>query len=109
MTESTQDLAWMKQIIQEAIGITYTCTLHSDNQSAISIASNPIYHHGTRHIEFCLHFIRNHLQTNLLRLKYLPTADMLADLLTKNLPIAKTLPHLKIILSNPELTSTGEY
>ncbi|MBW0487558.1 hypothetical protein O181_027273 [Austropuccinia psidii MF-1] len=47
MTESTQDLAWMKQVIQEAIGVTCMCTLHSDNQSAISIASNPIYHHGT--------------------------------------------------------------
>ncbi|MBW0465060.1 hypothetical protein O181_004775 [Austropuccinia psidii MF-1] len=107
MTESTQDLAWMKQIVQEAIGITCTCTLHSDNQTAISIASNPIYHHGTQHIEFCLHFIRNHLKNKLVRLKYLPTADMLADLLTKNLSITKTLPHLKKILSNPKLTTIG--
>ncbi|MBW0470525.1 hypothetical protein O181_010240 [Austropuccinia psidii MF-1] len=47
MTEFTQDLAWMKEVIQEAIGVTCMCTLHSDNQSAISIVSNPIYHHGT--------------------------------------------------------------
>ncbi|MBW0497553.1 hypothetical protein O181_037268 [Austropuccinia psidii MF-1] len=46
LTESAQDLAWTKQLIFETTNNEVSCTLHSDNQSAIAIASNPVYHHG---------------------------------------------------------------
>ncbi|MBW0577314.1 hypothetical protein O181_117029 [Austropuccinia psidii MF-1] len=52
LNESVQDLAWTKQLIFEVTNKVISCTLHSDNQSAIAIASNPVYHHGTRHIDF---------------------------------------------------------
>ncbi|MBW0517419.1 hypothetical protein O181_057134 [Austropuccinia psidii MF-1] len=46
-TKSMQDLAWTKQLIFELTNKEMSCTLHSDNKSAIAIASNPVYHHGT--------------------------------------------------------------
>ncbi|MBW0473195.1 hypothetical protein O181_012910 [Austropuccinia psidii MF-1] len=52
LTESAQDLSWVKQLIYESTNKELFCVLHSDNQSAIAIASNPVYHHGTRHIKF---------------------------------------------------------
>ncbi|MBW0531370.1 hypothetical protein O181_071085 [Austropuccinia psidii MF-1] len=61
LTESSQDLAWTKQLIMETTNLKVQCTLYSDNLSAIAIASNPVYHHGTRHINFRLHFIRDAL------------------------------------------------
>ncbi|MBW0519012.1 hypothetical protein O181_058727 [Austropuccinia psidii MF-1] len=57
LTESAQDLLWIRQLIFETTNAETQCLLHSYNQSAIAIASNPIYHHGTRHIDFRLHFI----------------------------------------------------
>ncbi|MBW0505940.1 hypothetical protein O181_045655 [Austropuccinia psidii MF-1] len=51
-TESAQDLSWIKQLIYESTNKEVSCILHSDNQSAISIASDPTYHHRTRHIDF---------------------------------------------------------
>ncbi|MBW0536281.1 hypothetical protein O181_075996 [Austropuccinia psidii MF-1] len=50
--KSIQDLEWTKQLIFEVTNKEVSCNLHSDNQSAIAIASNPVYHHGTRHIDF---------------------------------------------------------
>ncbi|MBW0487249.1 hypothetical protein O181_026964 [Austropuccinia psidii MF-1] len=52
MTESVQDLEWCKNLIFELMGRNSLEVLYCDNQSAISIASNPIYHHGTRHMNF---------------------------------------------------------
>ncbi|MBW0547422.1 hypothetical protein O181_087137 [Austropuccinia psidii MF-1] len=108
LTESVQDLAWTKQLIFEVTNKVRSCTLHSDNQSAIAIASNPVYHHGTRHIDFRLHFIRSSLEQQSLNLKYIPTSKMPADLFTKNISLNKALSHLKLIFSAPELTSMGE-
>ncbi|MBW0497850.1 hypothetical protein O181_037565 [Austropuccinia psidii MF-1] len=52
LTKSAQDLSWIKQLIYESTNKEVSCILHSDNQSAIAITSNPIYHHGTRNIDF---------------------------------------------------------
>ncbi|MBW0462946.1 hypothetical protein O181_002661 [Austropuccinia psidii MF-1] len=108
LTKSAQDLVWTKQLIFEITNNELLCTLHSDNQSAIEIASNPVYHHGTQHINFCLHFIRNLLECQSLNLKSIPTSKLPVDILTKNVPLSKALPHLKLELSAPKLTSMGE-
>ncbi|MBW0529674.1 hypothetical protein O181_069389 [Austropuccinia psidii MF-1] len=108
LTKSAQDLSWIKQLVYESTNKELSCVVHSNNQSSIAIASHPIYHHETRHIDFLLHFIRALLEQQHLQLKYLPTEKMPADLLTRNVPLAKSIPHLKSILSNPELTSMGE-
>ncbi|MBW0493307.1 hypothetical protein O181_033022 [Austropuccinia psidii MF-1] len=52
LTECSQDLQWTRQLIYETTQVKCRSILHSDNQSAIGIASNHIYHHGTRHINF---------------------------------------------------------
>ncbi|MBW0541943.1 hypothetical protein O181_081658 [Austropuccinia psidii MF-1] len=108
LTKSIQDLEWTKQLIFEVTNKEVSCTLHSDNQSTIAIASNPVYHHGTRNIDFQLHFIRSSLEKQSLNLKYISTSKMPADLFTKNVPLNKALPHLKLIFNAPELTSMGE-
>ncbi|MBW0461131.1 hypothetical protein O181_000846 [Austropuccinia psidii MF-1] len=100
LTECSQDLLWLKQLIHKISTIKCSGTLFSDNQSAIAIASNQIYHHGTRHINFRLHFIRDLIEKSKIRLQYLPTTYMVADSLTKNFPIKKVKNHLKTMFGN---------
>ena len=57
-----------------------------DNQGAIALANNPIGHSRTKHIDIRFHFIRESHEKGLINLKYCPTKEMLADLLTKPLP-----------------------
>ncbi|PLW42386.1 hypothetical protein PCASD_06410 [Puccinia coronata f. sp. avenae] len=51
LSDASQDLLWCMNVLEE-LRILPQLTLYTDNQSAIAIASNPIYHHGTRHINF---------------------------------------------------------
>ncbi|MBW0479802.1 hypothetical protein O181_019517 [Austropuccinia psidii MF-1] len=107
LTESVQDLKWCKKLIYEATGMNCLEVLYCDSQSAISIASNPIYHHGTRHMNFRLHLIRQLVEDKTLLLKYIPTEKMLANSFTKNMPLSKNLSHLRKVFSLQELTSMG--
>ena len=92
LSDLSQDLLWCMNVLEE-LQILPQLTLYTDNQSAIAIASNPIYHHGTRHINFRYHFICDHVKSKLITLKYLQTDKMQADLLTKNLTEGKTSVH----------------
>ena len=40
----------------------------------------------TKHIDITHHFIRDHLQSNHIVIKWIPTAEQQADLLTKMMP-----------------------
>ena len=61
----------------------------SDNQGAIALAENPVLHSRTKHIDIRYHFIRDALKNGDTVLKYIPTDEMPADVLTKALTADK--------------------
>lgn len=60
-------------------------TIYNDNQSAIKLSKNQIFHKRTKHIHVKYHFIREKIKDNEIELLYMPTAEMVADILTKSL------------------------
>ena len=66
-----------------------TFDLGIDNKSAIEISRNPVYHGWTKHIDVRYHFIRNCVEEDKVKLKYVRTEDQLADMFTKPLGISK--------------------
>ena len=53
--------------------------------STIALASNPVLHARTKHIELDIHFVRDKVKEKRLELRYVPTSDQIADVLTKAL------------------------
>ena len=57
---ATSELIWIQALLNE-VGVCFTgCpVLWCDNISARSLASNPVYHARTKHIELDIHFVRD--------------------------------------------------
>ena len=59
--------------------------LFCDNESAIKLALNPVFHDKTKHFEIDLHFIREKVEKRIVKLVKIESVHQNADLLTKSL------------------------
>ncbi|GJT61878.1 putative ribonuclease H-like domain-containing protein [Tanacetum coccineum] len=62
-----------------------TTKIHVDNESAICVVKNPIYHSKTKHIVIRHHFIRDSYEKRLIDMVKIHTDNNVANLLTKAL------------------------
>jgi len=60
-----------------------------DNQAAISISKNPVFHGKTKHFKIKLYFLREVQKQGDVQLLYCKTENQLTDFLTKSLPQAR--------------------
>ena len=84
---AAQEAVWMSQLTavlkncpQEA------AVLFEDNQFAISMTNNPQFHGRSKHVSIKYHFIRDQVEKGVVEIKYCPTKEMIADMMTKGLP-----------------------
>ena len=95
LASGAAELSWLRSLLRELqLPLTSTPILWCDNQSAGSLASNPVFHARTKHIEIDVHFIRDKVLQKSLDVRYVPSCDQLADVLTKVLPTAR-FQHLR--------------
>jgi hypothetical protein len=82
--EAGKETVWLGELLKELGGAAVVSTLNMDNQSAIQLAKNPVYHRRSKHIETRYHKIREWVGRKIFTLKYVSTSEMAADFLTKN-------------------------
>ena len=87
MTLPTCELIWLKQLLQEELrfGKDGQMTLVCDYQAALHIASNPIFHERTKHIEVDCYFIQEKIASGCMTTSFVNSSDQLADIFTKSL------------------------
>ncbi|GKC20161.1 uncharacterized mitochondrial protein-like protein [Tanacetum coccineum] len=91
LADVTCELSWIKCLFKD-LGIMVNSPIHvyCDNASAIALASNPVQHARTKHIEIDCHFVRDQIKQGLIMPTYISTQHQPADVLTKGLSKA---PH----------------
>ena len=85
-------LCWVRSLLKDlGIYLPDPRILWCDNVSALAIASNPVFHTRTKHIEVDFHFIRERVLRKDLVVKFVSTMDQLADIFTKSLSTRRFL------------------
>lgn len=88
-TQAKKEAIWLRRLLNELnVGQGKTATIIcGDNQGAIALSSNPQYHSRTKHMDIQRKWQGEVQGTGTVELKYVPTAEQIADDLTK--PLAR--------------------
>ncbi|KAM2660342.1 hypothetical protein EV2_022770 [Malus domestica] len=79
-------LIWLKGLLCDlGVFTTQPMNLFCDNQAAMHIASNLVFHKRTKHIEIDCHYVREQVQSQVIQTYYTRSSDQLADIFTKPL------------------------
>ncbi|MBW0523611.1 hypothetical protein O181_063326 [Austropuccinia psidii MF-1] len=79
---------WLRQWCRKCdiLQLNNPILVHEDNQSCINVVRGDcnLNNKQMKHVNIQLHFIKEVVSNNIIKLIYMPTVDMLADLLTKS-------------------------
>jgi hypothetical protein len=84
---ASAELCWVRSLLKDlGIYLTDPPILWCDKVSALAIASNPVFHARTKHIEVDFHFVQERVLQKDLVVKFVSIVDQLADIFSKSLP-----------------------
>ena len=88
--KASKELVWLHQLLSELCeGMSEPTKLFIDNRTTDLLARNPVNHAAMKHIDIRYHFIRECIVDGSISLKLIGTNNMVADVLTKALAVAK--------------------
>ena len=87
---AAQESTWLIQLMNNLHQLVdYAVPLYCENQSAIRLMENPVFHVRTKHVEVHYHFIREKVLQEEIEMRQIKTDDQAADLFTKSLSTGK--------------------
>jgi hypothetical protein len=88
--EGLQQVRFVVQLLEPlGVGVTEPVPLYCDNQGAIKLAQSSKWSKRTKHVAIRVFSVRKFVRDRLIDVRWIPTADQLADLGTKGLPVAR--------------------
>jgi hypothetical protein len=87
MSAATREVVWLRSLLK-VVGFAQDgpTRIYGDNQGCIALASHPTLHQKTKHIAVHYHYTRQKIAEGDIVAEWIPTARMVADVLTKGLP-----------------------
>ncbi|XP_011078646.1 uncharacterized protein LOC105162338 [Sesamum indicum] len=86
MAATTCELQWISYLLKDfGVSVTLPIPFHCDNQAAIHIMANPVFHKRTKHLDIDYHIVRNCYKDGFLLPIFVRSRNQVADLFTKSL------------------------
>jgi hypothetical protein len=84
---ATKEAIWLRVLLED-LGFPQVSatTLHANNLGCIALSNGTVTHSRAKHIDIHHHFICERVTNSEIDLQYVSTKEMLADILTKQLP-----------------------
>lgn len=100
------EVTWLSTLLKD-LGLKNLppAILKCDNQAALSIAANPVMHERTKHIDIDCHFVRDQLKKGTIVTQHVSSADQVADIMTKILPVKLHQSHVDKLGASPSSRS----
>jgi hypothetical protein len=84
IANAVSECCWLRQLLGElSVAVEKATVVYYDNISSVYMASNPVHHHRTKHIELDIHFVREKVAVGDVRVLHVPTGQQFADIMTK--------------------------
>jgi hypothetical protein len=98
-----QEIMWLKQFLQQLQCRIPTVIVFEDNRSCIAIAKTRAMSRRIRHFHIAWHATRDLVENLTIEVRYVPTREEVADILTKALPYP-IFKHLRAVVLGGQVT-----
>ena len=82
---SVSECRWIRKLLMELLHVVIVPSIMSDNQSTIRTMKNEMMSTAAKHIALRYHFIKDEITKGLVNVKWCPSKDQLADILTEDI------------------------
>ena len=98
MVTTTCEVTWFLYLLKDLhISHEKLVLMYYDNQAALHIFANPVFHKMSKHIDADCHIVRNKVLDGTIKTFYVSSKNQLADIFTKALGVDNFLRLLKIL------------
>ncbi|XP_068674749.1 uncharacterized protein [Montipora foliosa] len=87
LAAAVQEGMYLTQMVKDIGEVSGPVLIFEDNQGTIALSKNPVNQRRSKHIDVRYHFVRSAQNAGKIIIKYCPTAEMVADVMTK--PVTK--------------------
>ncbi|EJT45287.1 Gag-Pol [Trichosporon asahii var. asahii CBS 2479] len=85
--EATREVVWLRALLSElGLPLLGPTVVNIDNEAALRLGNNPTVFARSKHIDIKHHIVREKVEDKIIELRYIPTDEQRADILTKSLP-----------------------
>nr|GEV39720.1 ribonuclease H-like domain-containing protein [Tanacetum cinerariifolium] len=83
------ETAWLRNLLRELHShLSFATLIYCKNVSVVCMSANPVQHQPTKHIEIDIHFVRDMVTADQVRVLHVPSRFQYADIFTNGLPSA---------------------